>query len=102
MVTVSVYYIAITRGAQMFGYTANNIENVEVMYDLNDTSRVPVNQMSKPLLNIWEGAGDKPKQTVELNRESKKYINVFAENVIYNYKDGKEIKKIVKYPINEE
>ena len=43
-----------------------------------------------------------PKNTVELNRESKKYINVYVENIVYNYKDGKEIKEIHKQDINEE
>ena len=49
MVTMSVYYIAIMRGMAMFGFTANTIETVEVRYDMEDLTKLPVTEMSKPL-----------------------------------------------------
>ena len=85
----------------MVGFSSNNIESLEKGFDMEDHSKVSVYNMSKPLLNIWQGKGDSPKSTVELDRDSKRYINVVVDNVIFTYKgeDKVEHKEVVEYPL---
>ena len=52
--------------------------------------------MSKPLLEILNGSLD---VTMELNRESRKYIHVYTLMINRTYKDNEEIDKIEKFDV---
>ena len=56
------------------------ISSLEKGYDVLDDSAVRLVDMSKPILEIWEGTSEDPFKTVELNRDSRRYIHVRLNN----------------------
>ena len=56
---------------------------MEGLKDLESTYLM--NEMSKPIFTILEGGSDDPFKSVELNRDSRKYIHVRINNIIKTY-----------------
>ena len=59
--------------------------------------KIPLTQMGKPVLEIWEGPN---KKTIPLNRQSRKYIHVTLNHHIKTYDSNGELNHIInKYPM---
>ena len=67
-------YIAIDRGVMMYYRENPYITSLEEGYQRDE--RININHFSKPVLRITELRDDDPFSSVELNRDSRKYINV--------------------------
>ena len=55
--------------------------------------------LSKSLLEIWRGGGENPFETVELDADSGRYIDIKINNVEVTYKDGEMVEKTHSYPL---
>ena len=49
--------------------------------------------MAKPIFTILEGGSENPFQTVELDKESRKYIHVRVNNIVKTYDEDGEMNK---------
>ena len=69
--------------------------------DEDSKNGVPFTKMAKPLLEIWEGSGDNPFQTVDLgSRDSRRYIRARVNNMVVTYdSDGRETSTPNYYPL---
>ena len=50
-----------------------------------------MSNMSKPIFTILEGGSDDPFRSIELDRESRKYIHVRVNNIIKRYTNSGEM-----------
>ena len=69
----------------MVWFEEPNILQLENIYNSNE--RVYYNETAKTMLQVWEGKGDGPDElfrTVELNRDSRRYIHIRVKNIINN------------------
>ena len=60
-----------------------------------------MNNHTQPMFQIWHG-GNKMKETVELDVDSRRYIHVTLKNIIHTYNsDGDLIKTIVPSKVTQ-
>ena len=67
---------------------------------MDDDTKIKFIDISKPLLELWKGGDGDPFQTLELDRESRKYIHVRVNNIVKTYGlDGMMTAKDNYYPV---
>ena len=80
-VNMVVSYIAISKGHEMITHQNPEVSSIESSVTQEDNVTLKLNETIQPLFHIWKG-GDNPFDTVELDRESRKYIHVRLNNVV--------------------
>lgn len=83
----------------MMGLKDNKLTSLEINTDPLDLTKVSFNSISRPIFEIWEGGGDNPFKTVELDYESRRYIHVRLNNKIGHFENGKKIVTNNYYPV---
>jgi len=66
---------------------------------VDDDTKIKFIDIGKPLFEMWKGGEGDPFQTIQLDRESRKYIHVRVNNVIKTYENGQMTMKENFYPV---
>ena len=72
-VKVTVGYIAVTKGIQMFQRSGNSLLSVESGVTEEEHTKLTLignDGVVQPMFQVWEGKGETPDKTVKLDRES--------------------------------
>ena len=99
VITMYIWYSGTNGLIRMFNLSDPYIISLEKGLTLDKTEKIPfINEyLSKPLFGMWEGGSDNPFGAVELDRESKKYINVRSRHIVKEYEYNGDVHVIDKY-----
>ena len=61
--------------------------------------KVKLKDVGLTILEIWKGGQGNPFDTVELNRDSRRFIKIEVNNRIKTYEDGKLTRKESRFPL---
>ena len=100
-IQIYVSYIACKKGIQMFGRQGPEILSIYSGLTSEDDSKFKIVDFIQPLLHIWEGGTENPLTTVELDRESRRYMKVRINNVHLTFRNNTEFREHKYYPLQK-
>ena len=79
-----------SKAKNMMEFIDPTFVTIEKAYDFDHDDPVMLGEMPKTMISIMNGEGETPDATVPMDKESRKYVHVYIDNIFKTYDDDNE------------